>query len=321
MKKTILVTGGAGFIGSRYIRYLLHTYEHIDVINADALKYAAQLENVAAFVEDPRYQFLKCDLTDESAMRNLFKFPIDEVVHFAAESHVDRSIDHVDPFVQSNVVGTTRLIEAVRRMGVKRMVHVSTDEVYGSVSHGYLDESAPLAPRNPYAASKASSDLLCMAAVHTHGLPIVISRCTNNYGPHQHQEKLIPKLIGRALQHRSLPLYGNGEQIRDWIHVDDHCTAIDAIRCRGRTGEIYHVSAEETKTNIEMAKSILEILEKPSSLIQFVGDRPGHDERYALSAQKLRSELFWQPRISLMQGLKETVKWYRRQEERREGWR
>lgn len=228
MTKTVLVTGGAGFIGSHFIRHLLGHHDDVEVINVDKLTYSANLANLADVADHPRYRFVRLDLADEEAVHRLFRqYRVDEVVHFAAESHVDRSIRKTDPFIRSNIVGTHRLLEAVREAGVGRMIHVSTDEVYGSILRGRADEQTRLSPGNPYSASKAASDLLCLAYVNTYGLPAVITRCTNNYGPYQHPEKFIPRMILSALQNRPLPIYGGGRQERDWIHVRDHCAALD----------------------------------------------------------------------------------------------
>lgn len=310
--KRILVTGGSGFIGSHYIRYLLERHKDVQVINADALTYSANPYNLADVVGDDRYTFVRVDLSDPCGVEQLFRGGVDEVVHFAAESHVDRSIEGSEPFIRSNILGTYRLLEAVRQSGrVRRMVHISTDEVYGSVPEGRTPEGSPLAPGNPYSASKASSDLLCLSYRHTHGIPVIITRCTNNYGPHQHPEKLIPRLILRALDGKPLPLYGNGRQERDWLHVQDHCEAVDLVRLAGRPGEVYHIGAEHPVPNIRVAEHILDILGKPRSLIRHVEDRRGHDVRYSLDTAKIRGELNWRPRIPFGQGLKETVEWYR----------
>ncbi|SDX16820.1 dTDP-glucose 4,6-dehydratase [Marininema mesophilum] len=316
----VLVTGGAGFIGSHYVRHLLRTHTDIEVINADALTYSANLQSLADIEGESRYRFIKIDLANQADIDCLFSTPFDEVVHFAAESHVDRSIQGAEAFIRSNILGTYRLLEAIRHGGtVKKMVHISTDEVYGSIEKGRTPEGEPLAPGNPYSASKAGSDLLCLAYVNTYKLPIVLTRCTNNYGPWQHLEKFIPKAILHAVENRPLPLYGAGNQERDWIYVTDHCAAVDRVREAGRVGEVYHIGAENTASNRTIAEQILDLLQKPHSLIQQAKDRLGHDFRYSLNTTKIREELGWQPQVSLEKGLKETVKWYQTRWERKEG--
>lgn len=311
MTETILVTGGAGFIGSHFIRYLLRTYEEIRVINADALTYSGNLFNLRDVEKDPRYEFIRADLAEQEQVEKVFaEHRIDQVVHFAAESHVDRSIEGAYPFIRSNIIGTHRLLEAAMKKKVDKFVHVSTDEVYGSIPFGKADEQTILAPGNPYSASKASSDLLCLAYHHTYGFPAVITRCTNNYGPHQYPEKLIPHLIGRLMKDQPVPIYGDGKQERDWLHVFDHCRAVDVVRLHGRTGEVYHIGAENPIPNLQMAKKILDLMGKPHSLIQHVTDRLGHDVRYSLDTAKIRTELGWAPTISFDEGLKQTVEWY-----------
>ncbi|PTX50135.1 dTDP-glucose 4,6-dehydratase [Melghirimyces profundicolus] len=314
MSYRILVTGGCGFIGSHYVRYLLNHHPDIEVINADALKYSANPLNLVDMEEDPRYIFAQVDLADERQVRSLFRREIHEVVHFAAESHVDRSIRETRHFILSNIVATHHLLEEARQAKhLERMVHVSTDEVYGSVPQGRTREEAPLSPGNPYSATKAGSDLLCMAYHNTYGLNVTITRCTNNYGPNQHPEKMIPRFILNALQDRPLPVYGSGLQQRDWIHVEDHCAAVDRIRRQGKPGEVYHIGSEHTVPNMEIARMILSIMDKPESLLQRVSDRPGHDFRYSLSTEKIRSQLSWSPRIPLEKGLADTVAWFRKQ--------
>ncbi|SEN42130.1 dTDP-glucose 4,6-dehydratase [Lihuaxuella thermophila] len=311
MTQTILVTGGAGFIGSHFIRYLLRTYQEIRVINADALTYSGNLFNLRDVEKDPRYEFLRVDLAVREQVEKVFAgHRIDQVVHFAAESHVDRSIEGAWPFIRSNIIGTHHLLEASMKKNVDRFVHVSTDEVYGSIPYGKADEQTLLAPGNPYSASKASSDLLCLAFHHTYGFPVVITRCTNNYGPNQYPEKLIPHLIRQAMKNQPLPIYGNGQQERDWIHVIDHCRAVDVVRLHGRAGEVYHIGAENPIPNLQVAKKILDLMGKPHSLIQHVADRLGHDIRYSLDSSKIRTELGWAPTISFDEGLEQTVQWY-----------
>ncbi|MBH8604514.1 dTDP-glucose 4,6-dehydratase [Thermoactinomyces sp. CICC 10522] len=310
MKQTVLVTGGAGFIGSHYIRHLLHREEAIEVINADALTYSGNPLNLKEVEKDPRYRFVRADLTDRRQVRELFGYKIDFIVHFAAETHVDQSIKSAEPFIRSNVLGTFNLLEEARRAGVQKFVHISTDEVYGSIPAGKAGEDAPLAPSNPYSASKASSDLLCLSYFHTYHFPVVITRCTNNYGPNQYPEKLIPCFIRRLLRSEPLLLYGDGRQERDWLYVGDHCRAIEKVRKAGKCGEIYHIGAEHTVANLEVARRLCELMGKSTSLIQFVEDRPGHDFRYSLDTDKIRRELNWEPSVPFREGLEKTVNWY-----------
>lgn len=310
MGKTILVTGGAGFIGSHYVRLLLETYPDVQVINADALTYSANLFSLADVENNPRYRFYQVDLAEAAQVAALFEQPIDEVVHFAAESHVDRSIQGADPFIRSNIIGTYNLMHASMKKGVTKYVQISTDEVYGSVPQGRVNESTPLAPGNPYSASKASADLLCLSYFNTFDFPVVITRCTNNYGPNQHPEKLIPRLIERIEQNQTVPIYGNGQQERDWLHVVDHCKGIDLVRLHGKLGQVYHIGAENTVPNLEVAKAVLQLMDQPLTMIEHVQDRLGHDARYSLDTTKIRTELGWLPTISFADGIKETVAWY-----------
>jgi dTDP-glucose 4,6-dehydratase len=307
----LLVTGGCGFIGSNFIRYMLETYADIEIWNLDALTYAGNPENLADVQGDPRYHFIRGDITDRSLVRELMSTGFDGVVHFAAESHVDRSIHDGSPFVHTNVLGTQTILDAVRSFGTRRFVQISTDEVYGSLGpEGAFTEASPLAPNSPYAASKAAADLLVKAYHHTFGLPVLITRSSNNYGPYQFPEKLIPLFITNALRDEPLPLYGDGLQIRDWLHVRDHCRAIDLVLRRGTVGEIYNIGGRCEKTNLEVTRLILQFLGKPESLIRFVPDRPGHDRRYALDCSKIERELGWRPEIPFERGLAETVRWY-----------
>ena len=310
----ILVTGGAGFIGSNFIRYVLREHDDIEVVNFDALTYAGNLENLAGLEDDPRYRFVRGDLALESDLERGFgEGPFDAVVNFAAESHVDRSLHMgADRFILTNILGTQLLLDAARRSGVGRYVQVSTDEVYGDLgSEGVFTEETPLAPNNPYAATKAAADLLVHAAWHSHGLAAVITRCSNNFGPYQFPEKLIPLMIANALEERPLPVYGDGRNVRDWIYVEDHCAAVDLVMRRGRPGEVYNIGAMNEMPNIEVVQRILKYLGKPESLITFVKDRPGHDRRYAMDASKIRRELGWRPRFSFEDALAATVEWYR----------
>ncbi|MBA4494468.1 dTDP-glucose 4,6-dehydratase [Paenactinomyces guangxiensis] len=310
MSQTVLITGGAGFIGSHYIRFLLNTYHDVKVMNADALTYSGNLYHLRDIEKDHRYQFLHVDLAEKEQVKKIFSRRIDQVVHFAAESHVDRSIQNAEPFIRTNIAGTHLLIEAAKRTGIGKFVHISTDEVYGSIVTGQADEQTALAPGNPYSASKAASDLLCLSFYNTYQFPVVIIRCTNNYGPCQYPEKLIPHLIRRLMDGQPVPIYGDGKQERDWLHVRDHCHAIDLVRIHGRPGEIYNISAGQPMANIHVAKQILDLMGKPTSLIEYISDRPGHDVRYALDSSKIRAELGWAPAIPFEQGLEQTVEWY-----------
>lgn len=307
----ILITGGAGFIGSNFIRFLLKKYSHYKIINLDKLTYAGSPENLRDITVDKNYKFVPGDIADGALVEQLFQSGIDWVINFAAESHVDRSISEPSVFIRTNVVGTHVLLEAARRHQVKKFLQVSTDEVYGSLGErGYFTEASPLAPNNPYAASKASADLLARAYHVTYGLPVCISRCSNNYGPYQFPEKLIPLLIIRACQFKPLPIYGDGLNTRDWIHVWDHCRALDMIFHYGQPGEVYNVGAGNERTNLDVAKTILQQMGRPVELIRYVSDRPGHDRRYAVDATKIRRQLGWRPRISWEDGIKETINWY-----------
>ena len=309
--ETVLVTGGCGFIGSCFVRMLIRETGY-RVINLDALTYAGNLANVEEVAHHPRYRFVRGRIEEPELARELCA-QADYLVHFAAESHVDRSIHDASPFVTTNVLGTQVLLDAARAGGVKRFVHVSTDEVYGSLGPDDppFTEEHPLAPNSPYAASKAGSDLLVRAAWRTHRQPVVITRCSNNYGPYQFPEKLIPLMTINAMEGRELPVYGDGRNIRDWIHVEDHCRGVLAAMERGRVGEVYNLGGRCERRNIDIVRSILEILGRPQSLIRFVADRPGHDRRYAMAIEKAERELGWSPTIPFQQGLEETVRWYR----------
>ncbi|WP_270169664.1 dTDP-glucose 4,6-dehydratase [Paenibacillus sp. SYP-B4298] len=312
-----LVTGGLGFIGSNFIRYMLDRYPNSSITNLDALTYAANPDNLQQLENDPRYRFIHADLTDAAAVDRELSLGYDAVIHFAAESHVDRSIADPGSFVQANVVGTHHLLEAVRKYKVPRMIHISTDEVYGTLEPDdpAFSEQSPLAPNSPYSASKASSDLLARAAYHTYGLPVIITRCSNNYGPYQYPEKFIPTIITRALADQPIPIYGDGLNVRDWLHVEDHCAAVDLVLHAGVPGEVYNVGGGNERTNLEVVHAILTALGKPESLISFVKDRPGHDRRYAINAAKLQHELGWQQQIPFDEGIKRTVEWYVRHEQ------
>ncbi len=308
----ILITGGAGFIGSNFIRHLLRADPEVEVLNLDALTYAGNLENLADLGEEPRHRFVKGDISNPEIVEACFRDPLDAIVNLAAESHVDRSILDSSDFLKTNVRGTQVLLEAARKFKVPRFVQVSSDEVYGSLGEtGKFTEETPLAPNSPYSASKAAADLFVRCYHQTYGLDAVITRCSNNYGGHQFPEKLIPLMILNALDERELPVYGDGLYIRDWIHVSDHCHALDLVLRQGRAGEVYNIGADQELNNLEVVHRILDTLGKPASLIQHVQDRPGHDRRYAISSRKLREELAWQPRIAFEQGLEATVQWYR----------
>lgn len=314
----ILVTGGAGFIGSNFIHYMVKQHPDYQMINLDALTYAGNLENLKSVEDHANYRLIKGDITDSNAINQIFSEGIDVVVHFAAESHVDRSILDPSIFVKTNVMGTQILLDAAKHHGVNKFVHVSTDEVYGTLgATGLFSETTPLAPNSPYSASKAGSDLIARAYYETYDLPVCITRCSNNYGPYQFPEKLIPLMISNAVNDRPLPVYGDGLNIRDWLYVEDHCSAIDLVIHKGKAGEVYNVGGNNERTNIDIVKTILHHLNKPESLITFVKDRLGHDRRYGIDASKIRRELGWQPKYDFDRGIVETIKWYL---ENREWW-
>ena len=307
----ILVTGGAGFIGSNFVRLVLLGKKH-SIVNVDSLTYAGNLENLADVEKSPGYAFVKADITKRAEMESVFaQHKPDAVVHFAAESHVDRSVLDASAFVITNVLGTQVLIDVARQCKVARFVHVSTDEVYGSLgATGYFTEETPLQPNSPYSASKTGSDLLVRAAFHTHHFPALITRCSNNYGPFQFPEKLIPLMIANALEGKKLPVYGDGKNVRDWIYVTDHCEAILLVLEKGREGEVYNIGGNSERENIFVVKQILKLLAKGDDLIHYVTDRPGHDRRYAIDNTKIREELGWEPRHSFETALQKTVEWY-----------
>jgi dTDP-glucose 4,6-dehydratase len=312
MAMKVLVTGGAGFIGSNLIRVLLREAPDLEITNLDKLTYAGNLKNLADVANLPRYRFIQADVADAHALEHVFTDGFDAVLHLAAETHVDRSLEDSAPFLRTNVLGTRALLEAARRHSVARFVHISTDEVYGSAPAGAsFDEKAPLRPSSPYAASKAAADLLVLSYVHSFGLPAVILRCTNNYGPYQFPEKLIPLMIANALENRRLPVYGDGLQERDWIHVEDFCRAILLAVHRSRAGEVYNVSAGCPRANLAVIRALIGVLGRPESLITFIEDRPGHDRRYALNSSKFRAEIGWQPLRGFEEGLAATVEWNR----------
>jgi dTDP-glucose 4,6-dehydratase len=311
----VLVTGGAGFIGSHFVEYFLREYSGSTVVNLDCLTYAAHPDTVDRLGQSGgnRYHFYKMDIGDPQVAQVLKAHQIEAIVNFAAETHVDRSILDPQAFVRTNVLGTQNLLQSARKAGNLRFVHVSTDEVYGSLEpqDPPFTEQTPLSPNSPYAASKAGADLLALASQRTYQQDIVITRCTNNYGPYQFPEKLLPLIIANALEDKPIPVYGDGKQVRDWIYVEDHCRGIDAVLRKGKSGEVYNISSSAEVPNLEIIKKTLALLKKPESLITFVGDRPAHDRRYGLSPEKIKNELGWKPKYNLEQGLQLTVDWYR----------
>jgi len=316
MVERILVTGGCGFIGSNFIRQQLTNYPSQTVLNLDKLTYAGNPENLADLATDPRYRFEQGDIADRQRVRELLQdFQPEIVVNFAAESHVDRSILDSGPFVQTNVVGTQILMDACREEKIPRYVQVSTDEVYGSLGEtGFFTEETPLAPNSPYSASKTAADLLVRSYYHSFVFPAITTRCSNNYGPYQFPEKLIPLFISNAMRDQQLPVYGTGRNVRDWIHVDDHCRGIDAAMRRGKVGEVYNFGGRTEKTNLEITHLLLKLLGKPESLIRYVQDRPGHDMRYAIDPAKAERELGWKPSVDFESGLQQTIDWYKQNE-------
>lgn len=314
----LLVTGGCGFVGSNFIRYVLEHYQPEMITNVDALTYAGSLASTADFSSEfgDRYEFLRADIANSEAIEKILaNHSYFAVINFAAESHVDRSIASPENFIHTNIVGASSLLDAARRHGVKRFVQISTDEVYGSLGEGgRFTEQSRLNPSSPYSASKAAADLLVLAAHKTFGQDVVVTRCSNNYGPYQFPEKLVPLMILQALAGRALPLYGDGLNVRDWIHVEDHCAAVFDVLMQGRAGEIYNVGADSERRNLDLVRSILSHLGKSEDLIQFVTDRPGHDRRYAIDSTKLRTELGWKPLHDFEKGLAETIEWYRHNE-------
>lgn len=306
----LLVTGGCGFIGSNFIRYALDNSD-AEIVNLDALTYAGNPANLADVAKNPRYRFVHGSIVDGPLVGTMLSSGVNWVVNFAAETHVDRSIQDSSPFVRTNVVGTQVLLDGARAARVERYLQVSTDEVYGSLGPSdAFRETTPLAPNSPYSASKAAADLLVRSYIHTFGLPAMISRCSNNYGPYQFPEKLIPLFISRLMQNETVPVYGDGQQIRDWLHVRDHCAALWRILQNGRVGEVYNIGGRTEKTNIDLTQTLLRMLDKPTSLIQHVEDRPGHDRRYAIDCTKIETELGWSPQVSFEKGLAETIEWY-----------
>jgi dTDP-glucose 4,6-dehydratase len=324
--KTILVTGGAGFIGSNFVKLMLKNHPEYKIINIDALTYAGNLENLKDIDNNPNYEFIKVDIRDREKVEEIFKNnEITSVVNFAAESHVDRSIEEPEVFLTTNIIGTQVLLDTAKKYwkvnpsdkyckeykpGVK-FLQVSTDEVYGALGEtGMFVETMPLMPNSPYSASKASADMIVRAYNETFGMPVNITRCSNNYGPYQFPEKLIPLMINNCLKEKDLPVYGDGMQVRDWLHVSDHCTAIDTVLHKGKDGEVYNIGGNNEKANIEIVKLIIGTLGKSEDLIKYVKDRPGHDRRYAIDNTKITTELGWEPAYTFEQGMKETIQWY-----------
>ncbi len=312
MTMRLLVTGGAGFIGSNFIRYMLRNDPDLFILNLDKLTYAGNLENLREMESHPHYRFVKGDIGNRELVAYLLReYDIDTVVNFAAESHVDRSIMEPDLFLRTNVLGTQALLDAAKETGVKKYLQISTDEVYGSLGEeGYFTEETPLAPNSPYSASKASADLIVRAYHETYGMNVNITRCSNNYGPYHFPEKLIPLMITNALENKPLPVYGDGGNIRDWLHVEDHARAIDLVLRRGKPGEVYNIGGHNEWRNIDIVKLILKELGKSEELIRFVPDRPGHDRRYAIDPTKIRRELGWEPQYTFEKGIRETIRWY-----------
>ncbi|KAA0207712.1 MAG: dTDP-glucose 4,6-dehydratase [Ignavibacteriaceae bacterium] len=317
--KNILVTGGAGFIGSNFVRFVLKNTEY-KVTNFDKLTYAGNLENLIEIESNPNYKFVKGDICDSAAVeKTMVQNDIDTIVNFAAESHVDRSILGSKDFIITNVLGTQTLLDVFKKLGGERFLQVSTDEVYGSLPEDMPElkftEETPVTTNSPYSASKAGADLLCNAYYHTHGLPVLITRCSNNYGPYQFPEKLIPLMIVKAMNDEHLPVYGDGKNIRDWLYVDDHCSAILAVLERGNPGEVYNIGGNNEWFNIDIVKLILEKLGRSQELITYVKDRPGHDRRYAIDSAKITRELGWEPAYRFPEGIEHTIKWYQENED------
>ncbi len=307
----IFVTGGAGFIGSNFIRYILETRTDFSIVNYDKLTYAGNLANLESAVDNPNYEFVKGDICDAAAVEAAMH-GCDVVIHFAAESHVDRSIYEPAPVIQTNVTGTFILLEVSRKISVSRFVHVSTDEVYGDIPAGvFADENFPLRPSSPYSASKAAADLLVRSYIRTYKFPAVITRSSNNYGPYQFPEKFVPLMITNAIGDKALPVYGDGKQQRDWLHVEDNCRGILSVLEKGKIGEVYNIGGLDLEENLTLVRRILKLTRKSESLVSHVEDRPGHDRRYALNCKKIDAELGWSPAISLEDGLRRTIDWYK----------
>ncbi len=306
----ILVTGGAGFIGANFVRYMLKSYLDYEIINLDALTYCGNLKNLSGIENNPNYNFIKGNINDKNLIQEIVS-DVDYIINFAAESHVDRSIEDPEIFIKSNILGTQVLLDAAKEFGITKFLQISTDEVYGSLGEeGYFREDTHLAANSPYSASKAGADLMVRAYHKTFDLPVNITRCSNNYGPYQFPEKLIPLMISNALEDKELPVYGDGLNVRDWLHVYDHCTAIDLVLHKGKIGEVYNIGGNNEKPNIEIVKLILKNLNKPETLIKYVKDRLGHDRRYAIDSTKIQTELGWKPKYTFESGISETINWY-----------
>lgn len=307
----LLVTGGAGFIGANFIKYMIAKHPVWRIINVDKLTYAGNPENLADLEERGNYSFFRGDIADYSFMEPLFQKGVDAIINFAAESHVDRSIQDAGPFVKTNIAGTQVLLELARRHGISKFIQVSTDEVYGSLgSEGKFSEDSPLCPNSPYSASKAAADLLCRSFFKTYNVPVIVTRCSNNFGPYQFPEKFIPLIITNAVENKTIPVYGDGLNVRDWIYVVDHCRALEAVISGGQAGEVYNIGADNELSNLELVQIILNELNKSNTLIKFVQDRPGHDLRYAINSEKIKHSLGWQPVYSFQDALTRTVSWY-----------
>lgn len=314
MSKELLITGGAGFIGLNFIHYLLKSSDYFLTV-VDALTYASNSAEINALTKNERIRFFPYDLTNYEQLSSIMDRQYEVIVHFAAESHVDNSIKNAEPFIDTNIKGTYHLLKLLQEGYAKKMIHISTDEVYGSLeeSDPPFTEQSPISPNNPYSATKASSDLLALSFYHTHKLPIIITRCSNNYGPFQHREKFIPTIIQQAFYSRKIPVYGDGQQIRDWLFVEDHCRAIKVVLEKGKVGEVYNIGGGNEKTNIEVVTQILRTLSKSEDLIQFVEDRKGHDRRYAINSDKIQKELGWEQQYSFEEGIRSTIGWYIKQ--------
>lgn len=309
--KKILVTGGAGFIGSNFIRHMLNKHKGYKIVNLDLLTYAGNIKSLDDIKDNPNYDFVKGDIADAKLVDDIVSKDINVIINFAAESHVDRSITNPDIFIKTNVLGTQTLLEAAKKYKIEKFFQISTDEVYGSLGKtGYFTETTPLSPNSPYSASKAGADMLVMAYHNTFGLPVNITRCSNNYGPYQFPEKLIPLFITNALADKQVPLYGDGMNIRDWLFVEDHCSAIDTVLHKGKNGEVYNVGGNNEKTNRYITDTILKYLGKDGSLVKYVADRLGHDRRYAIDATKIKNELGWEPKYKFEQAIEKTIQWY-----------
>lgn len=310
----LLITGGAGFIGSHFIRHILNNYPDYQIINLDKLTYAGNLENCSDYSKNEHYQFVQGDITDSSLVDELSK-QVDVIINFAAETHVDNSIKEPAAFIKTNVLGVQVLLDAAKRHNHKRFIQISTDEVYGDIEEGLFTEKHPLKPSSPYSASKASAEMLCLAYKRTYKMPVLITRCSNNYGTHQFPEKLIPYFIKTLLSGERVPVYGDGQNVRDWLHVKDHCKAIDLVLHKGEIGEVYNIGGNQEYTNLEITKKLLKEMGHGEDKIQYVTDRPGHDLRYAIDASKIKKELGWKPEVEFEQGFKEMIQWYKKASE------